>query len=133
VPSTNLYGVTGEDGAPRGAKSSWAGYLSVCQTSGLSPSQPAFEVLSFCSFWGLEIDSLVPPKSAKGQRGIALTPFVVDTLKKYQKIRSGEGACEDGLHFPNLQGEPMRPSTISQHFERLAKRTGLPPTVRSMT
>jgi hypothetical protein len=55
---------------------------------------------------------------------------VVDTLKKYQEIRSGEGTCEDGLLFPNLQGEPMRPSTISQHFERLAKRTGLPSTVR---
>lgn len=72
----------------------------------------------------------VPPKSAKGKRGIALTPFMVDILKKYQRIRSGKGACEDGLLFPNPQGEPLRPSTISQHFKRLAKRTGLPPTVR---
>jgi hypothetical protein len=51
-PCTYLYGVTGGDGAPRGAKSSWAGYLSVYQTSGLSPSQPAFEVLGFFSVWG---------------------------------------------------------------------------------
>jgi site-specific recombinase XerD len=47
------------------------------------------------------------------------------------KYRQGSIGVKPGdLVFPNPEGEPMRPRSLTQHFKRVAKGCGLPATVR---
>jgi integrase len=70
----------------------------------------------------------VPPKTTRSSRSIALTALAIDAMRHYRDNRTG--AADDALVFPNPEGGPMRPSTMSQHFERLASRVGLPKATR---
>ena len=75
--------------------------------------------------------SFEPPKTNKGKRSVALTPYAVSLLAKYRKSRdSGDRAKPGDLIFPNPQGAPIRPRSLTQHFKRISKRAGLPATTR---
>lgn len=68
------------------------------------------------------------PKTVKGKRSISLTPNAVSLLGTYRN--SSDAATPEDLVFPNPDGAPMRPRSLTQHFKRLSKRAGLPSTVR---
>ena len=77
---------------------------------------------------GLSFES---PKTNKGKRSVALTPYAVSLVAKYRKSRdSGERAKPGDLIFPNPQGAPIRPRSLTQHFKRISKRAGLPASTR---
>lgn len=62
------------------------------------------------------------PKSEAGRRMIALTPFVVASLRRH-KERAGAGE----LVFADAAGGPIHPETLRRvHFYPLLARTGLP-------
>jgi integrase len=68
------------------------------------------------------------PKTTKGKRSIALTPHAVSLLDKYRQGSIGVKPAD--LVFPNPEGEPMRPRSLTQHFKRVSERCSLPATLR---
>jgi len=73
---------------------------------------------------------MVPPKTAKGSRRVALTVVAVDALRKHrsqQDSQRGAWARDHGLIFPNDAGEPRRSrNVINTCFERVKRRGNLP-------
>jgi integrase len=74
-----------------------------------------------------------PPKSKAGRRKITLPNIAVETLREHRKqllelrMKLGLGKLgPDDLLFPNLEGGPQRPSTVSSDWGELAERIGMP-------
>jgi integrase len=74
-----------------------------------------------------------PPKSKAGRRKITLPDIAVEALREHRKqllelrMKLGLGKFgPDDLLFPNLDGEPLRPSTVSSDWGELAERIGMP-------
>ena len=71
------------------------------------------------------------PKSAKSSRTIALTPSTMLMLKEYQEKQrlerdmSGNPLTDTDLAFSNLEGEPLRPNTITRAWTTLTANCGL--------
>jgi integrase len=73
------------------------------------------------------------PKTAKGNRSIALDPATVAALRAYRKqqieerFALGPDYAESGdLVFTELDGSPVNPVRFSKQFEREVKAAGLP-------
>ena len=73
------------------------------------------------------------PKSKAGRRKITLPDIAIDALREHRKrllelrIKLGIGKLgPDDLLFPNLDGGPLRPSTVSSDWGDLAARIGMP-------
>jgi integrase len=73
------------------------------------------------------------PKSQAGRRDITLPDIAVDALLEHRKqlletrMKLGVGKLpNDALLFANLEGGPLRPSTISSDFGDLTETIGLP-------
>ncbi len=73
------------------------------------------------------------PKSKAGRRKIALPDIAVAALREHRKqllelrMKLGLGKLgPDDLLFPNLDGGPQRPSTVSSDWGELAARIGMP-------
>jgi integrase len=73
------------------------------------------------------------PKSKAGRRDITLPDIVVETLRDHRRaqlelrMQLGIGRMpDDGLLFPNIEGGPRRPTTVSADFAALAERIGMP-------
>jgi len=71
------------------------------------------------------------PKSEKSRRTIALPPSVILMLKAYKEQRAIEQALlgislsDDDLVFCRLDGEPLRPNTVTHAWNVLAARAGI--------
>ncbi|MSQ17832.1 MAG: site-specific integrase, partial [Dehalococcoidia bacterium] len=71
------------------------------------------------------------PKSAKGQRAIALPPSAALTLREHHGRRKADRAIlgmplvDDDLIFGTLEGEPLRPNTVTRAWTTLAARAGV--------
>ena len=73
------------------------------------------------------------PKSKAGRRKLTLPDIAVDALREHRKqllelrMKLGLGKLgPDDLLFPNLNGGPQRPSTVSSDWGELAQRIGMP-------
>jgi integrase len=73
------------------------------------------------------------PKSKAGRRRLTLPDIAVDALREHRKqllelrMKLGLGKLgPDDLLFPNLDGGPQRPSTVSSDWGELAERIGMP-------
>jgi integrase len=72
------------------------------------------------------------PKTAAGRRNVPLDPGLVEVLRNHRKRQLEErlawgGSWADTGHlFVREDGRPLSPESISQKFERLCKRTGVP-------
>lgn len=76
---------------------------------------------------------LKAPKSQAGRRDIRLPTIAIEALQQHRKelletrLKLGLGKLPaDGLLFPNLEGKPLRPSTVSSDWGQLAARIGHP-------
>jgi integrase len=79
---------------------------------------------------GLRIKS---PKTKSSKRTIALPDIVVDALREHRRerlelhLRLGLGKlAEDGFVFTQIDGTPLRPSTLTSVWCELAPRLGYP-------
>lgn len=72
------------------------------------------------------------PKSAKGNRTVALSPSTVLVLKKHREnqelqcLMMGTLLRDDDLVFSNLNGSPLLPDSVSHAWTKLAKRLEKP-------
>lgn len=73
------------------------------------------------------------PKTAAGERSIALDAGTVAALRMHRALRArerlalGRGQAEPGdLVFSEPEGSPLHPEALSKRFDRRAKRYGLP-------
>lgn len=90
--------------------------------------------LSVQQTWVRDVDGLAfgAPKTAKGRRRIALDAETVATLRTHKRaqatdrIRAGSLWKDNDLAFAREDGSPIDPDVVSQLFERLATRSGLP-------
>ncbi len=73
---------------------------------------------------------LVPPKTAKGRRSIALSRIAIDALRRHKLVQDEQKrfwATDHDLVFPNKEGEPRRSTdVINGCFERVKKKGDLP-------
>jgi len=71
------------------------------------------------------------PKSERSRRTIALSPSVILTLQDYKekqvaiRAKLGGSLKDDDLIFSNLEGEPLRPNTVSRAWSMLSARAGV--------
>jgi len=71
------------------------------------------------------------PKSAKSRRTIALSPSANLTLQKHkdkqevQRAMLGVSLKDEDLVFSKVEGNPLRPNTVSRAWTILAARSGL--------
>lgn len=72
------------------------------------------------------------PKTAKGRRSVALDPTTVAAMRAHrvrqneERLAFGPGYQDADLVFARADGSPEDPDAISQAFERLERRVGLP-------
>ena len=72
-----------------------------------------------------------PPKNHRA-RVIALDPATVATLARHrrgqeaERLAAGPGFVDSGLVFTTPVGSPVHPQSVSWHFERAVKQSGLP-------
>ena len=73
------------------------------------------------------------PKSDAGRRDITLPDVAIEVLREHRRhllelrMKLGAGKMpEDALLFANLDGRPLRPSTVSSDWGTLAARIGMP-------
>jgi integrase len=70
-------------------------------------------------------------KTKRSRRTLALTPELVDVLKRHkighntERLQAGAEWTEHGLIFPTLFGNPSDPDTFSHLFSKLAQKAGL--------
>lgn len=75
---------------------------------------------------------LLPPKTDRGRRTVALPPATVAVLRRHRKEQAtrrlllGEGWSDRGFVVDRGDGEPIPPDGLSRDFHRLARRLGLP-------
>ncbi len=71
------------------------------------------------------------PKSARSRRTIALSPSAILTLKGHKEKQSlerdmlGIPLKNDGLVFSNIEGNPLRPNTVTRAWTMLSARAGV--------
>ncbi|RAG83815.1 site-specific integrase [Streptacidiphilus pinicola] len=74
-----------------------------------------------------------PPKSDAGQRVIALDPATVALLAEHRRQQRKErlahspGWIDTGLVFTDTDGSPLHPAHVTDQFQSLVERHGLPP------
>jgi integrase len=72
------------------------------------------------------------PKSARGLRSVALDPVTVRALKQWrvsqleERMAWGAAWTDTGRVFTREDGTDLHPSRVSETFDRLVKRSGLP-------
>jgi integrase len=72
------------------------------------------------------------PKSSAGERTLELDDATVAALKAHrrrqleERIAVGRGWRDHDLVFPNVDGAPMHPNSVTGRFNRQAARRGLP-------
>jgi integrase len=73
------------------------------------------------------------PKTKAGKRDITLPDILVDTLREYRRsqlelrLKLGIGKLQgDDLLFPDIDGSPITPNTLSVAWVNFAKRIGMP-------
>lgn len=76
---------------------------------------------------------LKAPKTDAGRRDITLPDVAIEALREHRRqllemrMRLGLGKLpDDALMFANLEGRPMRPSTVSSDWGDLAEAIGMP-------
>ena len=73
---------------------------------------------------------LVPPKSAKSRRSVALDEHTVEMLRAHRggqiltMAQLGSAYEDNGLVFPGPMGKALDPATLTRNFEKLAQRAG---------
>ncbi|MBA2769507.1 MAG: site-specific integrase [Sporichthyaceae bacterium] len=73
------------------------------------------------------------PKSEASERAVALDPGTVVVLRRHRKAQKetrllwGAGWIETGLVFTHEDGRALSPNGVSQRFDRLVTRHGVPP------
>ena len=73
------------------------------------------------------------PKSDAGNREIALDADTVDVLMRHRReqrkaqLRAGAAWADSGRVFTRATGEWIPPNWLSDHFDRLVSRVGVPP------
>jgi len=73
---------------------------------------------------------LVPPKSAKSRRSIALDEHTVEMLRAHRggqiltMAELGSAYEDNGLVFPGPMGKALDPATLTRNFEKLARCAG---------
>jgi len=71
------------------------------------------------------------PKTTRSRRSIALSPSAILVLsehKRNQEVCSemlGKKIADDSLIFSTIEGEPLRPNTITRAWSMLAERAGV--------
>jgi integrase len=71
------------------------------------------------------------PKSAKGNRTIALSPLTLQVLREYRQKREAESLLvdkpfhEEDLVFSHFDGKPLIPDTISRAWDTAVRQIGL--------
>jgi integrase len=69
-------------------------------------------------------------KTRNSRRSIHLDPTTIRVLKAWREWQRAEqeaaGVEPDGWVFTNTEGKPVHPHSISQTFERIANRAGIP-------
>jgi integrase len=72
-------------------------------------------------------------KTKAGRRDITLPTIAIEALREHRRqfletrIMLGQGKlAPDDLLFANLEGEPLRPSTVSSDWGEVAERIGMP-------
>jgi integrase len=72
-------------------------------------------------------------KTKAGRRNITLPTFVVEALREHRRelleirMKLGIGKLKpEDLLFGNLEGQPLRPSTVSSDWGEVAERIGMP-------
>ncbi len=72
------------------------------------------------------------PKSRSGRRRIALSPSVVESLKRHRvrqlehRLAVGDAYEDRGYLFANETGAHIHPNTLYRRFQDLTKRAGVP-------
>ncbi len=73
------------------------------------------------------------PKSDAGERRVALDPGTVAVLKGHRRTQAearllwGSAWLDFGFVFTREDGSPLNLDSVSQRFDRLVARTGMPP------
>ncbi len=73
------------------------------------------------------------PKSRSGRRRIALSPSVVESLKRHRvrqlehRLAAGDAYEDRGYVFANEIGGHVHPNTLYRRFRELTARAGVPP------
>jgi len=73
---------------------------------------------------------LVPPKSAKSRRSLALDRHTVEMLRSQHggqiliMAQLGSSYEDNGLVFPGPMGKPLDPATLTRNFKKLVRRVG---------
>ncbi|MEV7629398.1 site-specific integrase [Actinoplanes sp. NPDC089786] len=73
------------------------------------------------------------PKSDAGDRPVALDAETVSTLRQHRarqqkaRLKWGEAWVDSGRVFTRANGSWVEPNWLSDHFDRLVRRSGLPP------
>lgn len=74
---------------------------------------------------------VLPPKSAKGRRAIALDQHTVALLRRHRtaqaerRLRLGDVYQNNGLVFAGPLGKPLDPATLTHVWQRVARKSGL--------
>ena len=72
-----------------------------------------------------------PPKTRSGRRLITLSPSLALLLREYrtqvemQRLLLGKPLTHNDLCFAHPDGSPLDPPTVTHHFLKIARRTGL--------
>lgn len=76
--------------------------------------------------------TFAPPKTARGKRLVVLDPVTVGALRAHRARQAAErlalGAAYDDqdLVVARLDGAPVHPNNVGQHFRRQIVKAGLP-------
>lgn len=79
---------------------------------------------------------LVPPKSNRGTRTIAMPSCVVSALRGHrarqaeERLQAGSEWCDYGLVFTTKKGTPIEPRRVDAKFKRVLKKAEVPETFR---
>jgi integrase len=90
------------------------------------------EVLNQIVQWGWRTGQ-TPPKTDESAATVALDAGTVAVLAEHkarqrtERLAVGEGWVESGLVFTEPDGAPLHPAEVTERFQFLARRAGLPP------
>lgn len=77
--------------------------------------------------------SLEPPKTESSEAVVALDAATVEALtahrtrQRRERLAAGPAWVQTGLVFTTATGAALHPADVTDHFQRLARRAGLPP------
>ncbi|MGI8774561.1 MAG: tyrosine-type recombinase/integrase, partial [Actinomycetota bacterium] len=98
---------------------------------------PRLRVMQTIQHIGTEL-RLLPPKTHRSRRSIALPAFVVETLRRQSlrleglRSRAGGAWQNHDLVVCHPDGTPIRPDSLTHAFSRVAKEVGLPLTFHGL-